>query len=616
MSAIFGIFNVCGELADEKHMFAMRETIAHYGRDGQDHAIDGNIGLGCCLSRFGADSHNDVPVYTDITHGMTIVCDALIWNRTELLDTLGLGADASTQAIILEAYAKWGEGCPKYINGDFAFAIRDDRDNRLFLARDHLGVRPLYYTFDGSVFTFATDYRALLVLPYIGVELDEIQVYALLSDTYHIDPEASYFKGMKRLPQAHAMCVGDDGIRKMKYWTPGSGGRTVFDTEAECADALHEIVEDAIRLRLKGVSGHIGAELSGGLDSSVITVLANRELGKNGGKLVALYSWSPPWELLEKQPHDERELVDAVCSQEGLSCVYDWPEAPEKGAGLGIVLTDGGDEGIFRRELRLFASTGATFILSGWGGDQGISHRANMKELFCHCELRHFFAEARYRAQGSPLSFMKTVLGSTVVQLFGPYSYFGAAKKDKAQIVHPDFEKRMRKACRRNILYFAVAPVKHVESGNIQTRTELAAWIDADYGTQHLFPFLDHRVMDFAMSLPRHWYYKRGTSRYIFRKAFQDIVPEAVSVYTYKDDPAKAAAANRRWTSEKSGKFDVDLKSLDRDIFSSMVDFDRLQDFVAAEPGSSPKNRFMRRTVRTCRDIQRMIENAREMRGG
>lgn len=235
-----------------------------------------------------------MPIYDD--DKLTLVCDALIWNRAELLDKLGLNSESniSTQALIMEAYEKWGKDCPKYINGDFAFAVWDKQNKQLFIARDHLGVRPLYYCFGGTTFAYATDYRALFALPFVVKQLNEIKLYSLLSNTYNIAPEATYFEEIKKLPQAHLLLVSEYGLKKRKYWTPGANGKIRFKTEEEYAKALFDVVNDAIKLRIENVKGGIGAELSGGLDSSGVTVLANREIKKTGQKPFLL-SWAPPF---------------------------------------------------------------------------------------------------------------------------------------------------------------------------------------------------------------------------------------------------------------------------------------------------------------------------------
>jgi asparagine synthase (glutamine-hydrolysing) len=607
MSGIFGIYNLGGEPAAEKYLLKMREKTAQYGRDGQDIFIDGNIGLGCCMSKFGANSQADVPVYTDKRQEMTLVCDALVWNRAELLDQLGLETDAATQALLLEAYQKWGADCPKYINGDFALAIWENEKKQLFIARDHLGIRPLYYFFDGSAFAFATDYRALLALSFVGKQLDEVRLYALLSNTYHIDPEATYFEHIKRLPQAHALCAGHSGLRKSKYWSPGVSGKVICNTEEEYAQTLYGLVADAVKLRVHGVSGQIGAELSGGLDSSVITILANREFAKTGGKLQPLYSWSPSWELLDQRPQDERELIEAVCRQEGLSCTYDDPDDPLYADMNILPLPEAlGSWEIMWRELKLMSSRGAGYILSGWGGDDAASLRTGLYQILLEGYAGYFLRQAWWLAKGSPLRFIKVMAANTILQWFRPGSYFGNPNKNVPDIINREFGKKMKKLCKKDLFYFSVDPKRSIQSGMIQTRTEVSAWLDAEYNFQHLYPLLDYRVVNFALSVPRHLYYKQGVNRYVFRKAFADILPPEFGGYFIKDDPAKTEFLRGRHSADRLKEA---IGLLDRGRFEPYIDWDKLE---KAADACRTENGFKsyvitRKKIRACLGIGRVI---------
>ncbi|MEA4888961.1 MAG: asparagine synthase-related protein [Clostridiaceae bacterium] len=606
MSAIFGIYNLNGEPAEKTYLLKMREKTARYGRDGQDFVFGGNIGLGCCLSKFGAYSQNDVPVYHDENAGLTLVCDALIWNRTELLNKLGLGGDVSIQAIILEAYIKWGEDCPKDINGDFSFAIWDKEKNQLFLARDHLGVRPFFYYFDGSVFAFATDYRALLSLPFVGKQLDEVKVYSELSGTYHIDPESTYFEKVKRLPQAHTLRISAKGFHKCKYWSPCAGGRIIYKTEAEYVKAFYDIVDDAIKLRINGVSGKIGSELSGGLDSSVITILANRELVKAGRKMEALFSWSPPFKLIEKQPEDERVLIESVCRQEGLSCAYYDPDEPLNNTVRTPPETQGINE-IMNHELNLLSLRGVKHILSGWGGDDAVSLRAGLYQILLRGYVGYFIKQTLWLAKGSPLRLIKIIASNTVMQWFRPFARFGNPNKGQPDIMKREFRQRLKKRCGKDILYFSVDPIKHIQSGVIQTRTELTAYLDAECGIQHLYPFLDYRAVDFAFSIPRYMYYKDGVNRYIFRKAFAGILPREFGGYFTKDDPAKSDFLTGRLTEEKIKKA---AGLINRELFSPYIDWNRFDEavsLISPEKAALRLRLTLNRKTWVCLDIEQVL---------
>ncbi len=610
MSAIFGIFRIRGEPVEEEHLHKMRDVLAGYGGGGQDILVERNTGLGCRLSGLGVCCGSDLPVCAGAD--IVLVCDALIWNRAELIEKLGLSDSVSTQGLLLEAYKKWGEDCPKQINGDFAFAVWEQRNNRLFIARDHLGVRPLFYFYNGTVFAFATDCRALLCLPFVGKQLDEVILYSELNHTYHIDPEATGFKCIKRLPQAHTLYADKDGLRKNKYWSPGADGKIIYKTETEYAKALYDVVEDAVRIRIDGgVSGGIGAELSGGLDSSVITILANRELKKTGKKLKEVFSWSPPLELAERKPEDERDLIEAVCRQEKICCTnYDPRNFLPASPALPPEVAYGMD--VLHRELAAMSCKGARFVLSGWGGDQGISHPAGLYELFMSGYFGYFIKQAWWLSKGSLPDFIRIAASNTVMQWFRPYSYFGNPCKGIPDILNGAFAKRMKGKCKKNIIYSIVDPVKYLESGAVQERTELLARLDAGYGIQHLYPFLDFRVVDFALSIPRSLFYKQGVKRYIFRKAFSRILPEQFDHYFTKDDAAKTAYYRKR-ALDNPERLKNAANAIDRNLFSPYIDWEKLEKAIGTSSPKDDSGRYpiLKMKIQACLDIQQNLAEAK-----
>ena len=611
MSAIFGIFNMSGGQAGRKTLETMRDRLLRYGREGNSFQIDGAIGLGCCLSKFGTHSQNDIPVYRDESRGVMLVGDALIYNWSELIEECGLSGRnvISTQALLLEAYLKWGEESPKHINGDFAFAAWERQKKSLFMARDHLGVRPLYYAHDGSVFAFATDYRALLVLPSVDRALDEQSLYACLTKVCSFNSEATYFKGIKALPQAHALHIDEKGIRKTKYWRPGKNGKIRYGTETEYAEALRAIVEDAIKIRVLSGGEKMGAELSGGLDSSVITIIANRELSKTGKKL-ELFSWSPSFEFMGRLPNDERTLVEGVCQQEGLECAYFDPSLPSRNPDE-VVPPDAGDAVVIRQERDLMAQKGVALVFSGWGGDQGISHWAKLFELLLTGCWAHFIREIRHSAKGSSWRFYKLLVSNSLFELFKPYSYFGKPDPDILTFTSKALIKKEKRHSGRDILYFSLSPVRHLESGYIQNRTESAAWMDAESSIQHIYPFLDYRVVDFSMAIPRHLYHKNGISRYVFREAFSSILPKEIYRYTSKNDIAKSTYFSKTLM-DTSAKIRLAVEELDRGLFSGIIDFTALASQTRDPTVDDKKNILTRkRRVLTCHSIQKILAETR-----
>lgn len=610
MSAIFGIWNINGESVEEKYLRKMEEKLRHYGRDAQEIKIDGNIGLGCCLNKISCHATTEVPVYTDEQQGITLVGDALLYNRDELIGKYGLADDEaiSTQGLLLAAYRKWGVDCAKNINGDFAFAIWEQQSKQLLICRDHLGVRPLYYFYNQFSLAFATDYRALLVLPFVDRAIDEKTIYANLTKVCNFNSEATCFAKIKALPQAHTLQITEHRIHKRKYWTPGKNGKIRYQSEAEYAAALYALVNDAVTIRVRSTKKKIAAELSGGLDSAVITIIANRELTPKGAGLET-FSWSPPYNLVAKLPNDERALLEEVCRQENLECTFFDPSITLSPPNE-ILPPDAGDALIMRQERDVLARRNVGVVLSGWGGDQGISHRANLFELFITGYWGSFFKEIKRLAKGSPLRFIQLLISNTILQLFRPYSCFGKPDKEIIRFVNTNFENKMKRHSQKEILYFSLSPVKHLESGYIQNRTESAAWMDAADSLQHLYPFLDYRVVNFALSIPRHLYYKKGVSRYIYREAFKNILPEEIYRFISKNDIAKSTYFTNTMI-DTLAKISVFVNKLNRGMFSDYIDFNKLLGQLNDLTANDKKNIILlKRRILSCYYLQQILEEA------
>jgi asparagine synthase (glutamine-hydrolysing) len=265
---------------------------------------------------------------------------------------------------------------------------------------------------------------------------------------------------------------------------------------------------------------------------------------------------------------------------------------------------------VMRQEREILAARGVTLVLSGWGGDQGISYRANLTELLLHGYMGEFLKEIKALAKGSPLRFIKTLLSYTLFELFKPYRLFSNPDKDLIRFTNRHFSKiGKRRRIKYTLHYF---PVKQLESGYIQNRTEQAAWMDAVCSIQHICPYLDYRVVDFAMSIPRHLYYKNGVKRYIYREAFKDILPKAIYQFTSKNDIAKSTYFTGALP-DMMIKLKQNIRELDHTVFSDYIDFNQLLVRLNALPADDKKNiTSVNRRIFICHNIQRILEQARK----
>lgn len=258
---------------------AMNRLIAHRGPDGSGTwtGADGRVGL----------THRRLAII-DLTeaasqpmaapNGTVIALNGEIYNHVELRDSLAGGwsfRSRSDTECILAAYDRHGDDCLRHLRGMFAFALWDERRQRLFCARDRFGIKPFHYAVVDGVLYFASEAKALL--PFLPrIETDPSALAEYLTFQYTIG-EHTLFKGIKQLLPGHALCVEGGDIRVRRYWDVRY--EIDFDHSPKYFQRrLAELVDDSVRLHLRS-DVPVGAYLSGGIDSSLMSLLA----AANGG---------------------------------------------------------------------------------------------------------------------------------------------------------------------------------------------------------------------------------------------------------------------------------------------------------------------------------------------
>lgn len=254
----------------------MTAAMAHRGPDGVGHWVDGPVALGHRSLHTTPESLLESQPLADETGDLCLVFDGRVDNRDELrreLESPGIRLRDSTDAeLILKAYARWGEGFPARILGDFALAIWDRRNRRLFCACDCFGAKPLYYHLDDRTFLFASEQQTLFAAGSLERRPDLAAAGLYLLGGYD-DREGTLYQGVRRLPAAHALTLAGGNLRQKQYWDLDPGPKVRCASDAEYAGQFLALFRDAVRARLRNQSG-AGVMLSGGLDSSSITSVA------------------------------------------------------------------------------------------------------------------------------------------------------------------------------------------------------------------------------------------------------------------------------------------------------------------------------------------------------
>jgi asparagine synthase (glutamine-hydrolysing) len=210
--------------------------------------------------------------------GLVLVFNGTIYNYPALREELtGKGYEFFSHGdteVILKAYAEWGERCVERFSGMFAFALWDHRRRHLFLARDRMGVKPLYYSETGGRLRFASNVQALLVAGGVDTDIDPIALHHHLTLHAVVPAPRTILKGVRKLEPAHTLTITADGTRRLRrYWDLRARRPEAPVSEAEWIDAVHEALKRAVEKRLRIADVPVGVLLSGGLDSSLLVGL-------------------------------------------------------------------------------------------------------------------------------------------------------------------------------------------------------------------------------------------------------------------------------------------------------------------------------------------------------
>ena len=266
--------------AEESRVRAMCSRIRHRGPDDEGILVDGALAMGMRrLSIVDLDGGAQ-PIFNE-DGSIAVVYNGEVYNYPELRRELeGAGhhfrTDADTE-VLVHGYESWGDDLPTHLNGMFAFGLWDARSRRLLLARDHVGIKPLYLFEDTTMLAFASEVKALLVLPEVERTLDHTQLADFLTFGYTPAP-GTLFKNVRKMAPASLLTIEGRRIETRSYWdlTFAPESRTTEDWCEELRSALDQTVHSQLMSDVP-----LGAFLSGGLDSSSI-VASIQDRGSKG----------------------------------------------------------------------------------------------------------------------------------------------------------------------------------------------------------------------------------------------------------------------------------------------------------------------------------------------
>ena len=623
MTAIAGIYHRTGQPADSQTVAPMMHALREYGRDGSRVWSESSIVLGQHSLHVTPQSLHEVLPLHNTKSQCCIVADVRLDNRDDLCEILSVDAsdraDMPDSELILRAYEKWGVDCPDHLLGDFAFAIWDGRKQHLFCARDIMGVRPFFYHQDARQFTFAS---YILGVRAAGVsdELDlELLSASLRATSNYSHGERTLFAGIRKLQRAHSMVVTADGIKTWAYWDPDKLPDMTMASDEAYAEPLADLLQQSVEARMRSAFP-VGAHLSGGLDSSAITVLAARRL-KEQGKQLTGYAWAAapdePLPRLADVPlgpreeiDDERRLIELIGELEGVPVSYSSVTGSDMLANRFIV-PGTNDDAEFVHEIatrRQATADGVRVMLSGWGGDELITFngRGYLADLLQRGQWLKLYRELsawgalRNRPIWKPLitKAMYPLIPNWFLERFRPSLLpSGWNQQPLPGMFQPEFAARLA----------AATPLPHnrarpgVGGRNLQRlllarehmprRIEGWACAGGRVGMTYAYPLLDRRIVEMALTIPEEQSWKNGWNRYVFRNAMNGILPDEVNWNLTKVEPA--LCSHRQETARKTrrvvSRFMTGFMREPRD-YQHLDGAGVLEGFRAADAGEQKKH--------------------------
>ncbi|MEI4828880.1 lasso peptide isopeptide bond-forming cyclase [Bacillus sp. FJAT-53711] len=560
MSAITGILHFNDEPISIEHGTRLMKDLQKYPADDVQIWHKDNVFFGCHAQWITPESIGEQLPFYDYERQLAITADAIIDNREELFERLQVEyADRKRMTdseLILLSYQKWGEETPKYLIGDFAFMIWDERNQKLFGARDFSGSRTLYFYRDQQRFSFCTLIKPLFTLPYIEKTLNEQWLAEFLAITNMIDTinaSSTVYKNIEQVPPSHTITVVSEKITISKYDALATGEQLQLKSNQEYEDAFREVFQNAVTAGLR-THRNVGAHLSGGLDSGSVVSFAAKALRKENKRLHT-FSSVPVADFIDwTRNHmlaDERPFIQSTVQHVGnitdhyldfagkspLSEVNDWldiMEMPYKFFENSIWV-----KGIYEKAQqqgvgKLLNGARGNFTIS-WG--PALDYYAVLLKKLSWIRLYHEVNLYSKNIEAKRSRIMK-VVGKKAFPfinriLSSKYQY------DFPMLINPDFAERINvfdklrehgisiaESSRPNIYEIRK---KHFEQLNLWNVTGTSGTkLSLRYGLQGHDPTNDIRVIRFCLSVPIEQFVQNGLDRALIRRTTKDILPDKI----------------------------------------------------------------------------------------
>lgn len=511
--------------------------------------------------------------YHDEKNDILVLFSGSVYNKQELFNQLQIRPVGDPE-LIARLFIMEGADFVKRLNGDFALLITRPNRKQAFLFRDHLGIRPIAWTYDNNILSFSSDIIGLCRAFSKGQVIDSD--YLLGSFKY-----INYLKTpnirVTRLLPGHYLEFSQGGVEIKKYWFPEKVSIDQTLTYSQILSDLKEIVFDAVKIRCDR-RFTAGAHISSGIDSGMVSALARKEYSSQ--EPFYGFSWSPADFNPGGIEPDERRIIKSACEKTHIKPVFsdmDMTYFPE------IVSSFYYNHGSFAEDktVEQAAALSTNLIFSGWGGDEFISTGDSgiEQDLLRGMKLRTFFKR-------NPVSNLKKFIRNQFIYVLNPaFGILGRnmAKsfRNDARYIRKPFKRSDRRALRN--FYFHTSRHQHhlrlLEFYHLQDRCE--SWAINGYrkGVEYRYPLLDKRIIEYMLKVPSIQLCRTDHYRPLLREIGEGILPDEIRWNWSKNDPVYWAYVKELHKElSKSLMDEADSWSDNSDLF--FIDFDLLRDDI------------------------------------
>ena len=532
MCGICGFYDAENRLQDGQSLLdKMNEAQIHRGPDHQDTYIDGSAGMGHVrLSIIDLSSAGNQPMH--FADRYVMVLNGEIFNYIELreeLEAAGYSFNSNSDTeVVLAAYDHWGEKCLSRFNGFWAIAIYDRKTKSMFLTRDRFGVKPLYYTNQPGYFVFSSEIKALLQDNNIKRTANDSVIFDYLVNGFVDCTDETFFKGVYRLPAGCCMHIDHKGRQRIsRYYELPYSEKLTGEVDDEMIQQFRSLFQDSVKLRLRA-DVPVGSCLSGGLDSSSIVCESSRQLRqRNAGKDQKTFS-----SCYKGDSNDERAFIDAVVDSTGVDAHYIYP--------TGDTLFEDLDHLIYTQDepfvstsmyasycvMKLAHENGVTVLLDGQGADEILCGYRKARVYYIRRLIKakklgraakEIFYYLPYMRKGKNVSLLADL--SMMRQFLGRTS----SRDIRHRYLEQSFAKRTLRNSYENSERFLLNDFDRI------VLPALLRYVDRNsmaFSIEDRLPFLDYRLVEFAMNLPLNAKISDGYSKAVMRRALD--MPEII----------------------------------------------------------------------------------------